>query len=491
MLVFLAPHPQSLEHFSAMTKRNQTGNTELHVGMLLLYRVLVCAPILINVPSHTSIYRISERNPNTNQLGESSEKPARFIKGTRYFGKSRPFLGVTARKFGSRPAMSKICVVVTAVPLKSVGTVREREEILRSIFTVTSVELELRWLSAIFRNPDQLVFDSDDFDDDDQLEPRIIATCTVSGSAWLRLGDEFLLKIFSSQSNETELKIRKCEVWLTAPCIVPLFEKEAEDLCVQRDDDSLKKIQIMREFGMLIMKCALDPVSVDAVHKAACQRIGRAEHAAAQKRPDLRLGIDLFAFSEFSSRGGQRFDLLFSEDDAESRCVFEAARTGPWVPIIRLLLGDDFQCLASVVYSRPGSEAQDWHTDGAHIGHSEGWDETGFEADPPYALCVFIALVDLDRTVGFTQFWPGTHRYADLAGFGGAAPVLGCAVDGIVPAGGCVVYDYRLMHRGMPNVSEATQRPVLQLLYHVPTYKETKNYGLTRLFDAADSARQT
>jgi hypothetical protein len=54
-----------------------------------------------------------------------------------------------------------------------------------------------------------------------------------------------------------------------------------------------------------------------------------------------------------------------------------------------------------------------------------------------------------------------------------------------------VVYDYRLMHRGMPNVSEATQRPVLQLLYHVPTYKETKNYGLTRLFDAADSARQT
>ena len=45
-----------------------------------------------------------------------------------------------------------------------------------------------------------------------------------------------------------------------------------------------------------------------------------------------------------------------------------------------------------------------------------------------------------------------------------------------------MVYDYRLMHRGMPNRSAETQRPLIQLLYHHPSYRETKNYGQARLF---------
>ena len=62
------------------------------------------------------------------------------------------------------------------------------------------------------------------------------------------------------------------------------------------------------------------------------------------------------------------------------------------------------------------------------------------------------------------------------------APVVGCAVDAVVEAGGAAVYDYRLMHRGMPNASAATERPVLQLLYHHPDYVERENYGEDRLF---------
>ena len=52
-----------------------------------------------------------------------------------------------------------------------------------------------------------------------------------------------------------------------------------------------------------------------------------------------------------------------------------------------------------------------------------------------------------------------------------------------VQAGGCVLYDYRLMHRGMPNTSVGTERPLVQLLYHSRAYVEKKNYGVRSLFD--------
>jgi hypothetical protein len=38
---------------------------------------------------------------------------------------------------------------------------------------------------------------------------------------------------------------------------------------------------------------------------------------------------------------------------------------------------------------------------------------------------VFVPLIDLDSSVGFTQFWPGSHAHPELAGFGPAAPMLG------------------------------------------------------------------
>ena len=39
----------------------------------------------------------------------------------------------------------------------------------------------------------------------------------------------------------------------------------------------------------------------------------------------------------------------------------------------------------------------------------------------------------------------------------------------------------RLMHRGMPNVSEGTQRDIMQFVYHASWYTERKNYGTESL----------
>lgn len=96
---------------------------------------------------------------------------------------------------------------------------------------------------------------------------------------------------------------------------------------------------------------------------------------------------------------------------------------------------------------------QEWHSDGPPAA----------DAARPYAVCVFVPLLDLTADTGCTQFWPGSHMHAHLLGFGPAAPVLEAAVDGRVAAGDAVLYDYRVLHRGLPNACEALRRDVLQV----------------------------
>ena len=42
----------------------------------------------------------------------------------------------------------------------------------------------------------------------------------------------------------------------------------------------------------------------------------------------------------------------------------------------------------------------------------------------------------------------------------------------------------------MPNQSAATERPVLQFVYHTPSYRETKNFGDQYLFARNSSMTQ-
>lgn len=166
-----------------------------------------------------------------------------------------------------------------------------------------------------------------------------------------------------------------------------------------------------------------------------------------------------------------------------SPAVERLARRGPWVGAVRDALSRSnedivFQC--SIVESRPGATAQDWHADGPHVGKARDWD-CG-ECDPAYALCAFVPLLvgagsANGRGVGATQFWPGSHEYNALIGFGGAAGPLGCALELSVDVGDAVIYDYRCMHRGLSNTSEGLRRPLLQILYCRASYDEARNYN--------------
>jgi len=330
--------------------------------------------------------------------------------------------------------------------------------------------------------------------------------------------------------------VEEADVLVSAPCHIPLLRVTAADLafdartgealapsgrCFGRRGESPPRIataaDLVRAAGLAVCAEALDSRTVERALLAVNRRIAKAERALRETRPSLNVGADVFAFREMGSRGGERFDLLFPvpgrddvdthnavltpysldrQDEDDAAFVRELAMTAPWTrTLVEPLLGSNdprsgrsrgaevWRCDVSVVYSRPGAAHQDWHCDGRHLAGAARADFDGDGLAPPYALCVFCPLVDLNADVGFTQFWAGSHRGAELIGFGGAAEVLRGTVDGIVQAGGAVAYDYRTMHRGMANVSAGTTRPVLQFLYAESNYRETKNYGAESLFE--------
>ena len=317
--------------------------------------------------------------------------------------------------------------------------------------------------------------------------------------------------------------VEEADVLVSAPCHIPLLRVTAADLAFDaRTGEALAPgrfgsgsaarvataADLIRAAGLAVAAEALDARAVERALLAVNRRIAKAERALRETRPSVNVGADVFAFREMGSRGGERFDLLFpkgrdpadrtddadrEDEDEDAAFVRELAMTAPWTrTLVEPLLGSNdagsgggasWRCDVSVVYSRPGAANQDWHCDGRHLAGAARADFNGDGLAPPYAICVFCPLVDLNADVGFTQFWAGSHRGAELIGFGGAAEVLRGTVDGIVQAGGAVAYDYRTMHRGMANVSAGTTRPVLQFLYAESNYRETKNYGAESLFE--------
>jgi len=268
-----------------------------------------------------------------------------------------------------------------------------------------------------------------------------------------------------------EQHVEGCEVYVNAPCPVPLFTPHS--FFTWKPD--LEMVDMQRRFqkyGLLVMDTCLDMNTINNLLKITNPQIDAAMEQL--HRLDIQ---HPFSFREISSRGPKRFDLLLHEKSLPDIRY-------PWHEFVSDILGNDFVLDLSVVYSLPGAQDQGWHADGNHLSHDAGWRSNGStgELSEPYALCVFVPLVDLDDSTGFTQFWPKSHAYKGLVGLGPCAPVLGATWDGKCRTGAAILYDYRLLHRGMANNTEQMRRPVLQFLYHKPWYKEINNYGSTSLW---------
>ncbi len=169
--------------------------------------------------------------------------------------------------------------------------------------------------------------------------------------------------------------------------------------------------------------------------------------------------------------GDQRWMIpLQIENEFSDPCLFGAPE---FLELLQGLLGeglvlDSFSCINAA----PGAEVQHRHRDYGRL-FPNALEFFG----PSYALNVFIPLVDLNETTGTTRLWPGTHR----------KPVEietvtdDESVDTNVPAGSALMFDYRLLHEGLANRSDAS-RPVLCLAFVRSWFLDVVHFrGLKRL----------
>jgi ectoine hydroxylase-related dioxygenase (phytanoyl-CoA dioxygenase family) len=223
----------------------------------------------------------------------------------------------------------------------------------------------------------------------------------------------------------------------------------------------------MNKHGLCKQSQVLTNHQVDLFYNVVNECIEETEALLKVHRPTLTIGESSFEFQEICARSKQRFDLRLDTNARIKSLVQDYILSQPCMQQqVQTWLGaTEFDFTVSVVYSKPGAVHQGWHADGNHI------------QDKLYAVCLFIPLIDLNENTGYTQFWPGSHRSNKLIGFGQVAEITGSIWNGMSKKGDGIWYDYRLLHRGMPNLTKDILRPVLQIIFQQTWYVERQNYG--------------
>ena len=164
----------------------------------------------------------------------------------------------------------------------------------------------------------------------------------------------------------------------------------------------------------------------------------------------------------------------------------------PWWPLVAAVLGEDAEpSFSGVVSSEPGSPAQCWHTDSPH---------EASEHRPAHAINVLMALHDTPMAMGPTECARGSHFLTNhlsnpylvidelIYQHAGTAPeslVKGTQHDvpesfaSSMAAGSCLIFDDRLLHRGLANRSD-TVRHVAYFSYRRKGYSANTHFESRR-----------
>lgn len=229
--------------------------------------------------------------------------------------------------------------------------------------------------------------------------------------------------------------------------------------------------------GYVVLDGVLPAALVAGARAAAAEAVAACE-AALAARGLHPLGVGLKnGYDEMVQRSPHRYEMPLPGGGGGVCGPGTAARAAldaRLLPLVREVLGPGArlaEASPSVVLSRPGATDQAWHADGPH--------RSAAEHLPAHCLNVFVPLVDLTPANGPTQFRPGSHVHTrDLARLTLLARIKKTLRPAAAPAptaGGAVVFDYRVLHRGLANTSPA-DRPVLVLTYCAPWYRDVLNY---------------
>ena len=225
-------------------------------------------------------------------------------------------------------------------------------------------------------------------------------------------------------------------------------------------DDSLELIrQGLTTDGFVVLP---EKITADLVERLLeLSQRGLASAQAALGEKEIGIG-SAGGYREIVQRSPGRWDVPIDPEEFGLDHT-----TMPWWSLITSVLGEDAEFWVSgVLSSDPGSPDQHWHSDSPH--------ETA-DHRPANALTVLVPLHDVPMEMGPTEFARGSHRLTNhlsnpalvvdelVYQHAGTSPET--LVEGMahpVPeawasplaAGAGVLFDDRVMHRGMANRSE-------------------------------------
>jgi len=238
---------------------------------------------------------------------------------------------------------------------------------------------------------------------------------------------------------------------------------------------------------VLLPECCSDGF-LSQILDVSRQRVGKVQEALGEKE----IGIGSAAgYDEIVLRSPGRWDIpITPEQFGLDDCEF------PWSALIAAVLGADVEhSFSGVVFSDPGSPAQYWHIDSPHI---------AVEHLAPHAINVLVALHDVSMDMGPTEIARGSHFLTNHLSNPSLVPeeliyqhkstspeLLIRGTDKPMPenyvnalaAGSCIVFDDRVMHRGLENRSDSI-RHMAYFSYRKYGYSENTHFESQRsVFD--------
>ncbi|GAX12664.1 hypothetical protein FisN_13Lh136 [Fistulifera solaris] len=198
----------------------------------------------------------------------------------------------------------------------------------------------------------------------------------------------------------------------------------------------------------------------------------------------MKVGIK-HGFREIVMRSPGRYEITLKESSkflqiSNMPSLQELQSFLPFVPaFLNATSWDDVQiCHVSLVLALPGSKEQSWHADGGHVDLQHH--------QPCHCLNIFIPLLDLTSDLGPTELRPGTHLHTrnlvPLMLAAKARKTLQAPTTPLLQCGDVLVFDYRILHRGLANVSQQN-RPILVLTVAQAWFKDVLNFPARSLKD--------
>ena len=133
--------------------------------------------------------------------------------------------------------------------------------------------------------------------------------------------------------------------------------------------------------------------------------------------------------------------------------------------------------VSSIVATSHAAE-QTWHADGEHLDMQQH--------QRVHCLNVFVPLIDVTDRRGPTELYPGSHYMTRQE-----SPMkidtnaLRAPFAPSLQLGDILVFDYRLLHRGKPNLSRI-HRPMLVFAFSHPWFQDVKNWPKRSIYDTEE-----